>query len=191
VRREDTIIPLVKGRRVLDIGSVGQSDEYCLWTVLSAHSESLIGVDLPDAADTAQAIIGVSPPGLSHRQDARIVQGNMETISLGAEFDVAVAGDVIEHVSNQGLFLDNIARHLVPGGRLIITTPNAKWPTVCLAPNPTHTLWHDRYTLTHLLERHGYLLEHLAYYRGNKARYPAWAIPLVSRQQIIAVARKP
>jgi 2-polyprenyl-3-methyl-5-hydroxy-6-metoxy-1,4-benzoquinol methylase len=191
MRREDIIIPLIRGRRVLDIGSVGQSDVYCLWNVLSEHSASLTGVDLPDAATTAQDIIGVSAAGLKHQADARIIHCNMETVSLGAEFDVAIAGDVLEHVSNQGLFLDNVARHLAVGGRLVITTPNAKWPTVFLRPNPTHTLWHDRFTLMHLLTRHGYLVERLTFYLGNKPRYPLWAKPLIARQQIIAVAVKP
>jgi 2-polyprenyl-3-methyl-5-hydroxy-6-metoxy-1,4-benzoquinol methylase len=191
MRREDVIIPLVRGKHVLDIGSVGQSDAFCLWNCLSTHSGALTGIDLPTAAQTALETIGVSPAGVEHSKDPRITLGNMETISLGNTYDVAVAGDVIEHVSNQGLFLDNVCRHLEPGGRLIITTPNAKWPTVFVRPNPTHTLWHDRFTLRHLLERHGYLLERLSFYHGNKPRYPFWTWPLILRQQIIAVAFKP
>ncbi len=187
--RQHLIGPLIKGKHVLDIGSVGQSAVYCLWDFLARHSMTLTGVDLPNAAQTAHEVLKVPHHGLRHQNDPRIHYGNMETLDLGELFEVAVAGDVIEHVSNQGLFLDNIRRHLIPGGRLIITTPNAKWPTVLLRPNATHVLWHDVYTLRQLLERHGFTCEGLRYYRGNKPFYPWWQRPLLIRQQIFAVAR--
>jgi len=50
--REEIIAQKVKGKRVLDIGSVGQSDEYCLWDILSESSSELTGVDLPTSIDT-------------------------------------------------------------------------------------------------------------------------------------------
>ena len=84
----------------------------------------------------------------------------MEHHDLSERFEAIVAGDVIEHMSNPGLFLDNCRRHLEPGGELLLTTPNAKWPTVFLRPNPTHALWHDRHTLLHLLDRHGFAVRH-------------------------------
>ncbi len=188
MKREDIILPLVRGKRVLDIGSVGQSDVYCLWDALAAESRSLIGVDLPGAEDTAQTLLGVDRSGLDHAADSRVVRANMETVDLGRSFDVVVAGDVIEHVSNQGLFLENIRSHLATGGRLVITTPNAKWPTVALRPNLTHVLWHDRFTLHQLLTRHGFRVERLLFYQGNKPRYPLWAYPLLLRQQILVIA---
>ena len=188
MRREDVIIPLIKGKRVLDVGSVGQSGEYCLWNLLVEHAKTVVGVDLPDAEQTAKALIGVRPEGLQHATDTRIVLGDMESISLERSFDVAVAGDVIEHVSNPGRFLDNIRRHLEGDGTLAITTPNAKWPTVALAPNPTHVLWHDRFTLRTLLERHGYQVRFMGYYHGNKPSYAFWKRPLLLRQQLICIA---
>lgn len=188
MKREDIILPLVRGKRVLDIGSIGQSDVYCLWHLLAAESGSLTGVDLPGAENTAQQLLGIDRTSLGHAEDNRVVRGNMETLNLGRTFDVVVAGDVIEHVSNQGLFLDNIRRHLASEGRLVITSPNAKWPTVMLRPNLTHVLWHDRFTLEQLLTRHGFRIEQLIFYQGNKPRYPLWAYPLLLRQQILVVA---
>jgi 2-polyprenyl-3-methyl-5-hydroxy-6-metoxy-1,4-benzoquinol methylase len=187
-QRERLIAPLISGKRVLDIGSLGQSAEYCLWRFLAKYSASLTGVDLPDAEQTAREVLQIEVNGLRHKYDPRIIYGNMENLDLGETFDVAVAGDVIEHVSNQGLFLDNIRRHLKPAGQLILTTPNAKWPTVFLRPNATHVLWHDAFTLRQLLGRHGFTLETLRYYQGNKPQYPLWQRPLLIRQQIFAVA---
>lgn len=189
MKREDWIVPLIAGKRVLDIGSLGQSAEYCLWEVLGQYGATVTGVDLPGAERTARDVLRIAPDGLRHKDDPRIVYGNMETLQLVEFYDVAVAGDVIEHVSNQGLFLDNIRRHLIPGGRLVLTTPNAKWPTVLLRPNVTHVLWHDAFTLRQLLERHGFALEVIRYYPGNKPAYPWWLRGLLARQQIFAVAR--
>lgn len=43
-------------------------------------------------------------------------------------YDVVVAGDVIEHLINTDRFVDELHRMLVPGGTLILTTPNlASW----------------------------------------------------------------
>jgi 2-polyprenyl-3-methyl-5-hydroxy-6-metoxy-1,4-benzoquinol methylase len=190
MQREALIADLVRGRRVLDVGSLGQSADYCLWKMIDREAASLMGIDLPDAQQTARALLQIPEAGLQHHQDPRIVLGNMETVDLGMRFEVVTAGDVIEHVSNPGGFLDNIYRHLEHDGRLIITTPNAKWPTVFLKPNLTHVLWHDRYTLNQLLIRHGFELELLRYYLGNKPRYAWWQKPLLIRQQLFAVARR-
>jgi len=114
----------------------------------------------------------------------------MENIQLNRKFEVVVAGDVLEHVSNQGLFLDNIAHHLEPDGELILTTPNAKWLTVLFKPNATHTLWHDMYTLQTLLNRHKFHIDEWFYYYGNKKSYPWWQKLFVKRQSIFVVAHK-
>lgn len=190
MERETLIAALVEGKSVLDIGSLGQSNEYCLWRILDRHAARLTGVDLPEAQQIAETLLQVESSGLEHGRDPRIILGNMESIDLGQLFEVVVAGDVIEHVSNPGMFLDNIRRHLEDGGRLVITTPNAKWPTVFLKPNLTHVLWHDRHTLEQLLTRHGFAIESMRYYVGNKPWYSWWKRLLLWRQQILVVARR-
>ncbi|WLQ14633.1 class I SAM-dependent methyltransferase [Hahella aquimaris] len=187
--REEIILERVRGKKVLDIGSVGQSDEYCLWEMLKKNTRSLTGVDLPNATAVLADKFNVSPEGYEHSQDDKIVYANMETVDLGDKYEVAVAGDVIEHVSNPGLFLDNIKKHLDESGELIITTPNAKWLTVLFKPNATHTLWHDIYTLKTLLERHGYKITYWRYYVGNKPHYSFLKRLLAWRQQILVVAK--
>lgn len=155
----------------MDIGSVGQTTEYSLWDELEASAGALAGIDTQPSKNPA------------------IVCGDMETYDFGRKFDVVVAGDVLEHVSNQGLFLDNVRRHLRDGGALVITTPNAKWWTAWLKPNPTHALWHDRYTLQRILEVHGFRIEKIIYYPGNKKFYPLLLRPLISRQALLVVCR--
>ena len=188
--REKIIADQCRGKNVLDIGSVGQSDQYCLWTSAYADAKKVTGIDLPDAEEKSLSIIKFDKNGVKHSRDKRIVRGNMEHYTFEEKFDVIVAGDVIEHVSNQGLFLDNIHNHLVPSGILILTTPNAKWPTITLKPNPTHMLWHDKHTLKQLLERHNFSIRKLFFYEGNKQRYP-FLIRLLLLQQQIFVAAEP
>lgn len=186
--RENIIIDLIKGKKVLDIGSVGQSDEYCMWDIITEHASYVKGVDLPEGVAVLKETFDVKAAGYSHSKDDRIVYGNMETISLGESFDVVVAGDVLEHVSNQGLFLDNIRNHLKADGKLVVTTPNAKWLTVLFKPNVTHTLWHDIYTLRTILKRHGFKIESWRYYYGNKPKYFLLKKIAAWRQQIIVIA---
>lgn len=182
--REKIIAEYVKGKDVLDIGSIGQSDEYLLWNEIKIFSRTLIGVDLPNSIDTAKKKFGVS---VFRNENDNIVYGNMESINLNLKFDVVIAGDVIEHVSNPGLFLENIKRHLRQDGHLVITTPNAKWPTILFRPNSTHVLWHDIYTLRTLLKRHGFKINYFRYYYGNKPNYPVPLKILLLRQSILAI----
>lgn len=42
-------------------------------------------------------------------------------------FDAIVAGDVIEHLEDTDVFLEELRRVLRPEGRLIVTTPNLAW----------------------------------------------------------------
>ena len=83
------------------------------------------------------------------------------------KFDVILAADVIEHLSNPGMFLRSCARNLKPDGRLIITTPNCfnlfniaekfskDEPTV----NKDHTCYFNYKTLKYLLEKNDFTAE--------------------------------
>lgn len=187
--REKKILEIVYNKNVLDIGSLGQTNEYSLWDCYKEFKpKSLIGVDLPDSPIDSKEIFGVDKTYISTNE--KIVFGNMETLQLDEQFDVVVAGDVIEHVSNQGLFLENISKHLVDNGKLIISTPNSKWPTVFLKPNATHTLWHDKYTLKRILDLSGFTIKEFHYYFGNKPKYNLFLRPFVWRQGMLVVCEK-
>ena len=47
-----------------------------------------------------------------------------ENFFKGLQFDVVIAGEIIEHVFDTDLFLQKIRKMLVLNGKLIITTPN-------------------------------------------------------------------
>jgi 2-polyprenyl-3-methyl-5-hydroxy-6-metoxy-1,4-benzoquinol methylase len=185
--REMIIKKYVENKDILDIGSLGQSKSYSLWNLYPQFNvKSITGIDIEDINSENNKLFNINFPNSS----SEIVLGNMETYSFLKEFDVIIAGDVIEHVQNQGLFLNNVFKHLKIGGKLVITTPNAKWPTVFLKPNPTHTLWHDEFTLQRILEMCGFKIDFLKFYFGNKKHYNLFQQILTFRQSILVVASK-
>ena len=186
--REEIILKEIEGKRVLDIGSVGQTSKYCLWDLYKNISvKSLTGIDLPSSHEINKKFCFSSEVD---KLENKIVYGNMENFVFEEKFDVIIAGDVIEHVSNQGLFLDNIFKYLNNDGKLIITTPNSKWITGYLRPNPTHTLWHDKHTLKRILDVHNFKIKVFKYYYGNKRSYSFFARLILLRQCILVVCEK-
>ena len=168
---EQVIRPLVVGKDVLDFGSSGQllnkiatKNKIHLYSEIKNVAKSIVGVDL-------------RKPKLSEKVKHELVYGNVETINLRKKFDVIVCCDLIEHVMNQGLLLQNCKRHLKDDGRLIISTPNAKSFRILFKTFKVHTLWHDKSTLTYLLIKNGFNIERFYYYYGNK-KYP-WYLNLI------------
>ena len=165
------IKPLVIGKDILDFGSSGQllneistKNKLHLYSEMKKVAKSIMGVDL-------------RKPKLSEQVKKELVYGNAETINLHKKFDVIVCCDMIEHVMNQGLLLQNCKKHLRDKGYLIISTPNAKSYRILFKTFKVHTLWHDRSTLTYLLTKNGFKIEEFYYYYGNKI-YP-WYLNLI------------
>lgn len=98
-----------------------------------------------------------------------IFQGDvehLEDLNIDKTFEVIVAGEIIEHLSNPGLMLEGIKRFMDNGCELIITTPNSfslpKFIAYALGnytEHPAHTISFSTYTLGNLLERFGYKIE--------------------------------
>lgn len=144
---------------VLDIGFFGQGVGYTKpnWVhkLLKEKARDVYGLDL----DFDTTIFNGD----------HYVKGSAENFSFGRTFDVIFAGDIIEHLSNPGLFLDSCRDHVGEDGRLLITTPNAfnlfniaekiskGEPTV----NHDHTCYFNSKTLKQLLEKNGWEMTRL------------------------------
>jgi SAM-dependent methyltransferase len=102
----------VDGKRILDIAC---GEGYGAAGLMRAGAASVVGVDVnPDVVAHACAKYGI---------DARL--GTAEQIPAEDEsFDVVVSFETLEHLSTPGVFLREIARVLVSGGRAVLSTPN-------------------------------------------------------------------
>lgn len=197
-RVQDVLADLVRGQRVLDLGCVQHSADHAgEETWLHAHlvrtAASVVGVDLVEA-EVAR---------LQARGYAAVV-GDACRLDLGEQFDVAVAGELIEHLAEPGPFLESVRAHLVPGGRLILTTPHAYFALHVLEAwlmdprrrwNPEHVCWYEPFTLGNLLARHGFTVTACRYLTRSRKiravlralRLPCW--PWLA-STLVVVARR-
>jgi len=115
-----------KGKRVLHLGCTDWpwteeriKNGLLLHPKLSATASFLAGVDADSAGVDAFRKLGFSETYVD----------NVEVFSNPAvrreKFDVIVAGEIIEHLENPGLFLRGVQKLMTPSTELIITTVNA------------------------------------------------------------------
>jgi 2-polyprenyl-3-methyl-5-hydroxy-6-metoxy-1,4-benzoquinol methylase len=87
----------------------------------------------------------------------------LEEVSIRKnDFDIILAGDILEHLNNPGLFLAGVRRFMGPRSRLIVSTNNAfslpNFVRLVLGgfrEGTGHVLVNSPATLTNLLDRHG------------------------------------
>lgn len=160
-----TIEPFIKNKRVLDIGCVdarpdGQKkyEKSGLHLFLKEHASELVGIDIHEEGINQMKRAGYN-----------VMAADAESMNLGMNFDCIVAGEIIEHLSNPGLFLESIKRHLVDDGYAIITTPNAfgmrNFFRILqknrIKVHEEHTCWFDPKTLAQLLSRHSFEVKNI------------------------------
>jgi SAM-dependent methyltransferase len=113
--------------------------------------------------DTTGVDIDAEGIELLRQAGYQAVCADVVTMDLGRQFDAIVAGEIIEHLDNPGLFLRNMRRHLKPTGALIVSTPNPFhgsqvwriWRHGRPSVHEEHVGWHDPLTLTRLMQRSG------------------------------------
>jgi SAM-dependent methyltransferase len=80
--------------------------------------------------------VGVEPDGVSaevararllhHRLAGDIRVGDLSVVDAEEDFDLVCAFEVIEHIEDDAGFVEACARHLAPGGTLLLTTPSGE-----------------------------------------------------------------
>ncbi len=168
-----TILPYIKDKSVLDVGCIDhdlrRKHKSRIWVhdFLKEHAKSVKGID-------------ILKPAIENlrKQGYDVSCQNAESFSFNEKFDVIFAGELIEHLSNPGLFLERCKNHLKKGGLLILTTPNAfcafRWVEMMYKrtndPHGSkareHTVWFAPEVMTVLLERAGFKVKkyYYAYY---------------------------
>jgi 2-polyprenyl-3-methyl-5-hydroxy-6-metoxy-1,4-benzoquinol methylase len=164
VNRMEVFRTVCSGKKVLHLGcSSGKFIEDrirrgdLLHAELAGVASELHGLDLDEASVEILRRMGFE----------NLWIGNAEHLgSVGlpaAHFDVVVAGDLLEHITNPGGMLDGIRKLLSANGVLLLSTNNAfglnyqvrRWLGI-YSEHPEHVVFYSPETLAHTFERHGY-----------------------------------
>lgn len=178
--RDDLLVSKAKGRRVLHLGAV---DTGLLDDRMASHS--WLHAKLEQAA---QAIIGIDKnrDGIrwwTERGVSTLAYGDVEAkdgLDLAFRYDVVIAADIIEHLANPGLFLENIHRVMPESAELVISTPNGLcWKNLGATllgieiTHPDHNFLFTPHTLCTLLRKHGFVAEEIVLYAIGFVPSPA------------------
>ncbi len=184
MNRAEHILELVVGPDVLDVGCAGHviktGSPYWLHGMLRHQFPSLAGIDI-NADNVAQMLSA----GFGN-----ISVASAEDFHMEKQFDTIVAGEVIEHLSNPGLFLSRCRGHLKPGGRIVLTTPYAfsllyiayalkNYPNTC--QNDEHTIWFCPKTIAELATREGLRIKQWKLIEDYEFENPSWPYRLFVR----------
>lgn len=148
----------LKEKNILDIGCY---DETFL-SLIKNRNNSFFGLDASDWAVAESRKKGIQIQQFFFDDQTRLP-------FEGEFFNVASAGEILEHIYDTDFFLEEIRRVLKPGGKLILSTPNIASlgrrllllfgisPLIELSPNDPTSVGHIRYftfeTLKQLLEK--------------------------------------
>lgn len=160
----DRVNQLITNKDVLDCGCVGAEIQSLSEYERSSHAIHqkyagyILGVDVWREEIEKRKSMGIN-----------VQYANVETMELNRTFDAIIAGDLIEHLANPGLFLEKANKHLKMGGLLYICTPNPcslnnlSRATLGARINvhPEHCSWYDFNTLKHLLSRYGFNIKEM------------------------------
>lgn len=116
IKKSDYLLQKCKGKKVLDVGCVGQSldpnSKDWFHNKFKTVAASVKGVDINKEAIDKLNNLGYD---ISLPEDLE---------ASGEKYDVIVMGDVIEHIGDIETFLNFYFQFLSEGGELIVTTPN-------------------------------------------------------------------
>jgi 2-polyprenyl-3-methyl-5-hydroxy-6-metoxy-1,4-benzoquinol methylase len=155
--RTDDILQFVQGPEVLDVGCAGHKVKPNAPDWLHGRLRErfrVTGIDVDASNVELMRKLGLND----------IYVQSADAFDLDKRFNTIVAGEVLEHISNPGNFFARARRHLLPEGRLVLSTPYAfslmylfyaahHFPKTC--ENGEHTCWFCPSTVRELARREG------------------------------------
>lgn len=176
VQRVEFIKKLCEGKKVLHLGCTNYpytreaiDNNMLLHFELDKITKELYGFDFDERGLTVLADSGGKN---LYRADLE----KLEEVALDETFEVIIAGEMIEHLSNPGLFLRGIKRFMNPQTKLIITTINAYCAMRFLIyglrgkgganepVHPDHVAYYSYKTLSLILERENIQVKNFYFY---------------------------
>ena len=109
-----TSLKPLAGKAALDVGCGAG----LLCEPLARMGAEVTGVDAAPA-NVEAAAVHAEGSGL----DIRYMAGELATLGIGG-FDLVTSMEVLEHVADKPAFIAQLARHLAPGGLMVLSTPN-------------------------------------------------------------------
>ncbi len=180
VDRVEYIQKACAGKKVLHLGCTDYpftqtmiENEMLLHHKLQKTARELYGFDFDQ-----NGIDVLSAAGVENLYRANLEK--LEEVDLNETFDVIVAGEMIEHLSNPGLFLKGIQRFMSPTTNLLITTINAycgmrMWTYGLRGQgglhepvHPDHVAYYSYSTLKVLIERENLRVEKFSFYNTGR-----------------------
>jgi hypothetical protein len=184
VTREDVLLQRCAGKSVLHLGFLGETNrplQERLEHVQSGHSldarlrraaRRVVGVDLNE-----EAISYLRSHGVDDVYAGNVEELDRSDVPRTPPFDIIIAGDIIEHLSNPGLMLQGIKNFVTADGEIIVTTPNAfglpnylRFLKGSFREGPDHVQSYSALTLSHLLQRYGWEISALYCCYESRAR---------------------
>jgi 2-polyprenyl-3-methyl-5-hydroxy-6-metoxy-1,4-benzoquinol methylase len=178
-QRFDAVKELLEVESILDIGCASRHrrDDW-IHGLIAGQCADLVGIDLDE-----DAIASITQRG----HDVRV--GDARNFDLGRKFEVVFAGELIEHLDDVRGFLRSARRHLLPGGKLVLTTPNAFYYANFVYRfgghahvHPEHTCWFCEDTIRRILTINGF--------RDVKVSFMGHTSPSTVRRAFVSVLRK-
>ena len=191
------------GKKVLHLGCTDYpftqeviKNEMLLHFELGKVAKELYGFDFDERGIKILSDAGVENLYLSNLE-------KLEEVDLDETFDVIIAGEMIEHLSNPGLFLKGIQRFMNPTTNLLITTINAYCGMRMLTyglrgrggahepVHPDHVAYYSYSTLKVLIERENLQVKRFAFYNTGEEhrKLAAWKQKLANDISVL-IARQ-
>lgn len=194
VQRVDLIREKAASKSVLHLGCTNYP-----YTQDSIEKNMLLHLDLQKTASELygfdfdqEGIDTLAAAGVPNLYRADLEQ--LDQVELDRKFDVIIAGEMIEHLLNPGLFLNGIKRFMHPGTELVITTVNA-YAAVRMFPyalrgkggvnepvHPDHVAYYSYKTLSKLVQNAGFDVADFMFYDVGHEHRPtlAWYYRLMN-----------
>ena len=176
VQRLDQIQQISKDKSVLHLGCTNWpytqdalDADMLLHTRLNETARELYGFDFDQ-----EGIEALASSGFTNLYQADLQ--NLSAVELEKQFEVIIAGEMIEHLNNPGLFLEGIKRFMNGNSRLVLTTINAYAGMrffvyglrgkggIAEPVHPDHVAYYSYSTLKLLIERHGFQIDEFMFY---------------------------
>ena len=177
VQRVEFIKEICQGKKVLHLGCTNYP-----YTREAIENEMLLHFELQKISgeiygfDFDQPGIDILEKEHGAKNLFRADLEKLDEVELNETFDVIIAGEIIEHLNNPGLFLNGIRRFMNKNTELVITTVNAYcamrfWIYGLRGKSgenepvhPDHVAYYSYSTLKLLLERHNLAVRRFLFY---------------------------